>query len=67
MFKGFQPVDVMNELMSANNLKQKDMLDIFGTASIVSEVVHRKRRLTTKHIRQLSRRFHVSPEVFIEF
>jgi HTH-type transcriptional regulator / antitoxin HigA len=59
------PLDVLDELMSANGLKQKDLLDVFGTPSIVSEVLHGKRQLTTEHIRRLSRRFHVSPEVFI--
>jgi HTH-type transcriptional regulator / antitoxin HigA len=59
------PVEVLNELMQANHLKQKDMVDVFGTPSIVSEVLHGKRQLTTEHIRRLSRRFHVSPEVFI--
>jgi len=59
------PLDVLNELMQANNLKQKDLLDVFGTPSIVSEVLHGKRQLTTEHIRRLSRRFRVSPEVFI--
>ncbi|MGB6401705.1 MAG: hypothetical protein WA254_06280 [Candidatus Sulfotelmatobacter sp.] len=57
-------LDVLNELMLANNLKQKDLVDIFATPSIVSEVLHGKRQLTTEHIRRLSRRFHVSPEVF---
>lgn len=60
-----RPVEVLSELMSANHLKQKDLLDVFGTPSIVSEVLHGKRQLTTEHIRRLSRRFHVSPEVFI--
>jgi HTH-type transcriptional regulator / antitoxin HigA len=64
-FKQASPVDVLNELMLANNLKQKDLLDVFGTPSIVSEVLHGKRRLTTEHIRRLSRRFQVSPEIFI--
>jgi HTH-type transcriptional regulator/antitoxin HigA len=64
-FKAANAVDVLRELMLANNLKQKDLLDVFGTPSIVSEVLHRKRQLTTEHIRRLSRRFHVSPEVFI--
>jgi HTH-type transcriptional regulator/antitoxin HigA len=64
-FKAASPVDVLHELMLANNLKQKDLLDVFGTPSIVSEVLHGKRQLTTEHIRRLSRRFHVSPEVFI--
>jgi HTH-type transcriptional regulator/antitoxin HigA len=59
------PVQVLNEVMLANGLKQKDLVDVFGTPSIVSEVLHSKRQLTTEHIRRLSRRFHVSPEVFI--
>ena len=54
----------MNELMLASNLKQKDLVDVFATPSIVSEVLRGKRKLTTEHIRRLSRRFHVSPEVF---
>jgi HTH-type transcriptional regulator/antitoxin HigA len=63
-FKGASAVDVLHELMLANNLKQKDLVDIFATPSIVSEVLRGKRQLTTEHIRRLSRRFHVSPEVF---
>ena len=62
--KAASPVDILNELMLANNLKQKDLLDVFGTPSIVSEVLHGKRQFTTEHIRRLSKRFHVSPEVF---
>jgi len=52
------------ELMEANSLKQKHLVSIFGTPSIISEVLNGKRRLTTEHIRKLSRRFHVSPELF---
>ena len=63
--KPANPVTVIEELMVANGLKQKDLLDVFGTPSIVSEVLHGKRQLTTEHIRRLSRRFHVSAEVFI--
>ncbi len=58
------PLDVLTELMLANGLKQKDLLDVFGTPSIASEVLAGKRRLNTDHIRRLSRRFKVSPEVF---
>jgi antitoxin component HigA of HigAB toxin-antitoxin module len=39
------------------------MLDIFGTPSIASEVLCEK-RLTGEQICELSRHFHVSPEVF---
>jgi HTH-type transcriptional regulator / antitoxin HigA len=62
--KPARPVEVLQELMNSNELKQKDLIDIFGAASIVSEVLREKRSLTVEHIRKLSRRFHVSPEVF---
>ena len=62
--KAASPIDVLNELMLANGLKQKDLVDVFGTPSIASEVLSGKRRLNAEHIRKLSRRFRVSPEVF---
>jgi len=58
------PIEVLNELMRANNLKQKDLLDVFGTPSIASEVLSGKRKLNAEHIRRLGGRFSVSPEVF---
>ena len=63
----FSAVEVLRELMAANDLKQKDLTDIFGTPSIVSEVMHGKRNMTTGHIQKLSERFHVSPELFFNF
>jgi HTH-type transcriptional regulator/antitoxin HigA len=63
--KPASPIEHLQELMHAHGLKQKDLVDIFGTPSIVSEVLHGKRRLTTAHIRRISERFHVSPELFI--
>jgi HTH-type transcriptional regulator/antitoxin HigA len=57
-------IEALEELMEANRLKQKDLVGIFGTPSIISEVLSGKRKLTTEHIRKLSRRFHVSPELF---
>lgn len=62
--KATGPVDVLKQLIAVNNLRQKDLLGVFGTPSIVSEVLHGKRFLTTEHIRRLSQRFHVSPEIF---
>lgn len=59
------PLESLTELMEAHGLKQKDLVDIFGTPSIVSEVLNGKRRLTTEHIRRLSERFGVTPEAFI--
>lgn len=58
------PLQVIELLMDQHQLKQKDLIDIFGTPSIVSEVLSGKRELNKEHIRRLSHRFHLSPEVF---
>ena len=58
------PVEVLRALMDANDLRQKDLAGIFGSESIVSEVLHKKRGLNKTHIEKLSKRFHVSPAVF---
>jgi HTH-type transcriptional regulator / antitoxin HigA len=58
------PVDVLRHLMDANGLRQVDLLDVFGTASIVSEVLSDKRELSKAHIAKLSERFRLSPALF---
>ncbi len=58
------PVEVLRALMEANDLRQKDLVPIFGSESIVSEILHKKRHLNKTHIEKLSKRFHVSPAVF---
>lgn len=58
------PVQVLRTLMDANGLRQKDLASIFGSESIVSEVLHKKRALNKTHIEKLSKRFGVSPAVF---
>jgi HTH-type transcriptional regulator/antitoxin HigA len=59
------PIEAIKELMLANNLKQKDLVGVFETASVASEVLKGKRALTTNHIRRLGKRFNVSPAVFL--
>lgn len=58
------PLDMLQFLMDQHGLKQKDLVDVFGTPSIASEVLNGKRELSKEHIRRLSARFHVSPELF---
>jgi len=58
------PLDAIRHLMESNNLRQKDLVDVFGTESIVSDVLNGKRELTKDHIRRLSTRFGISPAVF---
>jgi HTH-type transcriptional regulator/antitoxin HigA len=55
---------MLRHLMDSNNLRQVDLLDVFGTASVASEVLRGKRELSKTHITRLSRRFHVSPALF---
>ncbi len=59
------PAAMLRHLMEAQGLKQKDLLGVFASPSIVSEVLSGKRGLTVEHIKKLSKRFHVSPEAFI--
>ena len=58
------PIEVIAELMEANGLKQKDLVGVFPTESVVSEVLNGSRPLRVEHIKRLSERFHVSPAVF---
>jgi HTH-type transcriptional regulator/antitoxin HigA len=58
------PVDLVRHLMDANGLRQTDLLDVFGTASVICEVLKGKRELSKTHIVKLSERFHVSPALF---
>ena len=58
------PVDILRHLMEAHQLRQKDLVDIFGAESTVSDVLNGKRDITKEQVRRLSKRFHVSPAVF---
>ena len=59
-----KPLDVLHFLMDQHGLKQKDLVDVFGTASVVSEIMNGKRELNKGQIERLSERFQVSPELF---
>jgi len=59
-----KPVEVVRFLMEQHGLLQKDLVDVFGARSIVSEVLSGKRELNKEQIARLSARFRVSPELF---
>ena len=58
------PIDMVRHLMDSNNLRQVDLLDVFGTDSVVSEVLNGKRELSKAHITKLSQKFQLSPALF---
>lgn len=59
-------VDVLRHLMEENELQQVDLVALFGSKSIVSEVLSGKRRLSLNHIRKLSAYFGLPADVFID-
>ena len=58
-------VDALRYLMAENDLTQADLAPLFGSRSIISEVLAGKRRLALSHITRLARRFGLPTEVFI--
>ena len=56
--------EVLQYLMEEHDLRQSDLPEI-GSQGVVSEILNGKRELNVRQIRELARRFHVSPAVFI--
>lgn len=59
-----KPADVLRFLMTEHRLRQSDFPEI-GSQGVVSEILANKRELNTRQIRELARRFGVSPAVFV--
>jgi len=59
------PADALRFLMEANDLKQKDLEDVFGSQGIVSKVLNGKREISKAQARRLAERFHLSTDIFI--
>lgn len=59
-------VEVLRSLMVENGLSQAGLAPLFGSPSIISEVLSGKRRLTLAHIARLSERFGLPADVFID-
>lgn len=60
------PIDILKFLMEHSESRQIDLVPhIFETQSIVSDVLRRKKKLTVQHIKRLSERFKVDPELFM--
>ena len=55
---------LIQALLAERGLRQKALVPVFGTESIVSQVLSGKRELQRKHIQGLAEFFHVSPAVF---
>ncbi|MGB2926814.1 MAG: hypothetical protein WBB82_16055 [Limnothrix sp.] len=58
-------VELLKALIDEFSLKQKDLVSVFKTESIVSDILKGKRKFTVEHIEKLATFFHVSPSVFL--
>lgn len=59
------PIGVLKFLLEEHGLTQNDLKEI-GSQGVVSEILNRKRQLNLRQIVALSKKFSVSPSVFIE-
>ena len=59
------PQVALRELMREHELKQTDMLDIFGSQGVVSQVLNGKREISKAQARRLATRFRLPVDIFI--
>lgn len=57
-------INALKYLMKERGLNQSDLIEI-GTQGVVSEILNGKRELNIRQIKELSKKFSVSPAVFI--
>lgn len=59
------PDEILRFLMEDRGLKQSDLLSVFGSSGIASEVVNGKRSISKAQAKKLAEYFKVSVELFI--
>ena len=59
------PQHVLQHLMEAHSLTQKDLWKLLGSKGITSEVFHAKRAISKTQAKKLAAFFHVTPDLFI--
>jgi HTH-type transcriptional regulator/antitoxin HigA len=63
--KRSSPLETLNYLVKENNLRQVDLVGIFSSQGVVSEVLSGKREITKNQAKRLAERFKISVEAFI--
>jgi len=62
------PIEAIKFRMEQESLKQKDLVEIIGSKSRVSEVLNRKRKLTIEMIRNLHKQLKIPVEsLFLDY
>lgn len=63
--KDASPQEILLELMQARDLKQSDLIEVFGSKSRVSEAINGKREISKSQAKALAAFFRVSTDHFI--
>jgi HTH-type transcriptional regulator/antitoxin HigA len=58
-------IDLVSHLMQANNLQQKDMIDVFGNQGNVSKFLNGDRALSKSQVSKLKYKFKISADLFL--
>lgn len=59
------PSETLRFLMDEHGLKQTDMLDVFGSQGVLSQILNGKREISKAQAKRLAERFHLSADLFI--
>ncbi len=60
------PIEAIKFRMEQMGMKQKDLAEVVGFKSRVSEIMNKKRKLTLEMIRKINQTLHIPTEVLIQ-
>jgi HTH-type transcriptional regulator/antitoxin HigA len=60
-----EPLEALRILMEDRGLRQRDLIPLSGSSSVVSGVLNGKRSISKAHARKLAGSFHVPASLFI--
>jgi len=60
------PIEAIKFRMEQLGMKQKDLIELVGFKSRISEILNRKRKLTIEMIRNLSQKLNIPSDVLIQ-
>ncbi len=61
-----KPLDVLRQLLEANDLTSKDLGDVIGSKSAASMILNGERGMSKAQIVRIANRFKVSPAILME-
>lgn len=60
-----EPLEALRILIEDRSMRQRDLIPVFGSSSVVSDVLNGKRSISKAHARKLAGFFHVPASLFI--